>query len=481
MLAVLTVCTSVFAAGCTGKSSTSNQGYSGTQVEETMPAEHFKINSESSIPDDFEYFNLKLNEAPAELPLSDLTMIFPDDSVFYLYFSMPEDNDQHAYRVQKIRINEMDYQPVLLSMVSGTQKYKIPECRVADDGKYSVDGIIYSDEKRPDDTYNATSTQTITMSLTDGVFSFDQQHQYKITLAGTQFESIYQFNKNNVLYDLWNNAINSVKGLDKDRRSFFYFAFNCYDTERDIHFVPDTIKELTVDYTSQTYTYQGKDKPDDSDYTLAEKTTEETIIPEQKVIIAKSQGKSNKLPYIYDTINKLTKADLTQNVGGTNKTVLEYAARSYDWAVVFGDPSGYPIKDNHTWYGKYDVGFTKMKDFETIHVVYEYKGQTVSTNTDSLVLNGTQSATEDYHHPDTNETILNNNAVQEAEDAETEQYGTFWDKLLLSMKNKAILFTTVGVIAILIYCFLSGKFRKLIKLIRKQIEEFRKDHDHREE
>ena len=204
---------------------------------------------------------------------------------------------------------------------------------------------------------------------------------------GQPFESIYQFNKdNNVLVDLWGKAVGDVELLDEDKRSFFYFAFNCYDTERDIYFEPDDILQLDVKYNRFTYEYQGKEETENIN--PDSKEVEQRIEPDERKIAGGDEKRSNKKLYIYNTINRLSEADLSKDVSSTNAAVLRQAAKKYDWAVQFGAEEGYPYKNTEAgilWNHQYDINYTEIEDFNAIHIVYRYEGRRVSTGTNSLI------------------------------------------------------------------------------------------------
>ena len=363
----------------------------------------FAINETSKIEDDFLLFNLGMKEGSEELALSDLVVMFPTDTECYLYFAMPVDSQLNAYRVNEITIDGQVY-PLALTEVDGYyQKYKLSGFQKNDSNEYKVTKLTFYNEKRENDTQTYNMSQNIMVLLDEENFIFNQEHEYSITLAGQCFESIYQFNKdNNKLVDLWANVIGNVEALDADKRSFFYFAFKCYDVERDIYFVPDDILKLEVEYDRLSYEYQGKEQESAENIIPTEKTIRDTIKPDEVKVVAADEKKSNKRLYKYNTINKLSEADFSKNVDSSNAAVLKQAAKEYDWAVQFGAKEGYPYKNTEAgilWGRQYDISYTKIKNFNTIHIVYRYEGKKVKTGTNSLIKDDTVDVPEKHRPP----------------------------------------------------------------------------------
>lgn len=369
--------------------------------ENATPRSRYIISATSSIVNDLEYFGIEMTAAEDDLALSDLCAIFPDEEQYYLYFKMPEDTEYSAYRVDTMCVNDWEYTLQRLEVDGSYQKYAVEGWHLAEDDVYEISEIHFYNEKDPDDKQTYNMSQECIVYINDEQYYFQQEYRYHITLAGTLFESVYQFNKDkNVFQDLWNNAIAKPSGLDEDDRSFFYFAFNCYDVDRNIHFVPDDILRLEVAYNQLTYAYEGKDKDQKENIKPEVKEISEVIEPDEVEVF--SDGKySNKKIYKYHTINRLDDATLDRNKDAENAKTLEYAARSYDWAVQFGNSSGYPNRNIEAgWFGKtYDILYTQIEDFKTIHIVYRYGGKVFDLNTNSLIAEVPVTVPEDVDKP----------------------------------------------------------------------------------
>lgn len=386
-------------AGCKATKSTVSIEYS---VDDSLPK--YIISEKSTLEQDLEYFGIEMTVPSSELALSDLLVIFPDEGNYYFYFRMPEDAEDSAYRVSQLWINGFRYSPVLLEENAGYQKYSIADFHVSKDTEYEISRIDYINELNENDHQIYNMSQICTVSIDESRFYFTQEYQYRITLQGKMFESIYQFNKNkNVFQDLWNNIISNPEGFDEDRRSFFYFAFNCYDVDRNIHFVPDDILQLTVNYNQLTYQYSGSDKTAVQNIRPEKKRIEQVINPDSEKVIS-SDKRSNKKIYQYETINNLGKADWSKNKSA-NAGVLEAASHSYDWAVQFGDRKGYVNRNLSAGVFKknYDIDYTQMEDFNAIHIIYRYDGAAYSLNTNSLIASDTYSEEEVVTKADKNE------------------------------------------------------------------------------
>lgn len=351
------------------------------------------INEESTIASDLEYFGIEMVNGDSALALSDLCAIFPDEKQYYLYFRMPKDSEYDAYRIDSMCINGRDCAVELLEIDGSYQKYAISDWTVSADNVYEISEIHFWNEKDSADVQTYNMSQECVVYINDEQYYFSQEYRYHITLAGRNLEAVYQFNKEkNVFQDLWYNIIAKPEGLDEDNRSFFYFAFNCYDVDRDIKFTPDEILQLDVEYTQLTYAYEGKEDEAAKNPDPQTKQMSETIKPDNIKVVSDSKY-SNKKIYEYNTIYRLDDATLEQNKDAENAQTLEFASREYEWAVAFGDRWGYTHRtheDKGGTYGvwpwlKYDVQFTQVEDFNAIHIVYRHDGKVFDLNTNSLV------------------------------------------------------------------------------------------------
>ena len=352
------------------------------------------INEKSAIASDLEYFGVEMANGDSVLALSDLCAIFPDEKQYYLYFRMPKDNEYDAYRIDSMCINDRDYTVELLEIDGSYQKYAISDWTASSDNVYEISEIHFLNEKDPDDMQTYNMSQECVVYINDEQYYFSQEYRYHITLAGQNIEALYQFNKEkNVFQDLWYNLIEKPEGLDEDNRSFFYFAFNCYDVDRNIKFTPDEILQLDVEYTQLTYAYEGKDEDLAKKPKPQSKPVTQRIEPDKIKVVSDSKY-SNKKIYEYSTIYRLDDATLEQNKDAENATNLEFASKEYEWAVAFGDRYGYThrtTEDNGGTYGrwpwdkKYNVEFTQVEDFNAIHIIYRHNGKVFDLNTNSLV------------------------------------------------------------------------------------------------
>ena len=267
-----------------------------------------------------------------------------DEDCFYVYFKMPLDDEYNAYRVKSIVMNNREYDLTLLDSNENYHKYLLESPEITDNHEYEITAFNFINEKKKEDSHKYNISMLCEIKADEEAIVFIQEHRYHITLAGKLFESVYQFNKErNGFVDLWNKTIGNIEGLDEDERSFFYFAFNCYDIDKDIEFKPEDILRLDVEYNQLTYAYEGQDKEVAANIVPEKKPIEKIIEPDE--ISVTSRGKrSNKKIYKYNTINKLDDANLEKNRDAENAKVLQYAARSYDWAVMIGDQYGYPNK-----------------------------------------------------------------------------------------------------------------------------------------
>lgn len=435
------------------------------EASATEPSSRYIISATSSIVTDLEYFGIEMTAAEDALALSDLCAIFPDEELYYLYFRIPEDNEYSAYRIDTMRINDWEYSLRLLEIVGSYQKYAIEDWHLADDDTYEISEIHFYNEKNSDDKQTYNMSQECIVYINDEQYYFQQEYRYHITLAGTLFESVYQFNKDkNAFQDLWNNVIANPSGLDEDDRSFFYFAFNCYDVDRNIHFVPDDIMQLEVIYNQLTYAYEGKDKNWEKSIKPESKEISEVIKPDNVQVT--SDGKySNKKIYEYDTINRLDDATLNRNRKAENAKTLEYAARTYDWAIQFGNSAGYPNRKLEAGLiGKtYDVLYTQIEDFKAIHIVYRYGGKVFDLDTNSLIADAPVSVTEEVVRPSRDEKKEHDDvAPYVVDDLDL----TMWDKIKIAvsqLNRKIVITIIIAVILGIVVLLIRIRFRKLFR------------------
>lgn len=369
--------------GCT-KGLNSQELEAGTE-RETIIERTFAITEETSIEDDFEYFGLEVKSGYDTLALTKLYSMINDGTTFYLYLNMPKDTANAEYRIKSIVMNEITYAPKLVQMDEYYQKYVLYHCAVAPDQKYEITEIAYYNNLDLTDRYTHYQKQIGYMGTEENAYRFRLEYENTIVLQGKLFECIYQFNKENGTFqDLWYKVTDNFEKLDEDKRSFFYFAFNCYDKEREIPFTPEDILEVDVEYNELHYSYQGKEKSGiyEIDPEVAER--EEAITPDEVTVTAKESKRSNGFYYQYQTINRLAEADLDQNVSNEKNAVLQLAANDYDWAISFGRREGYRYAMNDTWFS-HDYEYTEIEEFRTIRVTYTLEGHTYTVNTDSLI------------------------------------------------------------------------------------------------
>lgn len=463
-------------AGCSLQENTSDNVPNGneTTVETTKSC---KISDDSLIIDDYKLFNLEMKAQTEELALGKLEILFPVEKKCYVYFSMPKDQENYAYRVKSININNESYDLELICVDGHYQKYKLSNFSdiITENNLYEIEEIHFYNEKNDKDNQTYNIRQNITAVFDEEKFYFEQEYLYPITLHGESIESVYQFNKdNNFLVDLWSKVVGDIERLDEDRRSFFYFAFRCYDIERDIYFVPEDILQLDIEFTRLSYEYKGKNKEEAENIVPLSKKVTQRIEPETKHVTGSNDKRSNKRLYVYDTINKLSEADLSKNVGNSNALVLSQAAKQYDWAVQFGERNGYPKKNNKTGIflnHQYDIDYTKVEDLNAIHIVYRYEGKQISTKTNSLIQETTLTVTEKV--PDN---------ASKSEEREYDLYVTLQDESL-NLVEKLVESTKIlarplipGVIILLLviimYKFIKSRYFPLVnKCIEKKIKE----------
>lgn len=254
---------------------------------------------------------------------------------------------------------------------------------------------------------------------------------------------------------------------------FFYFAFKCYDTERDIHFIPEDILQLDVEFNRLTYEYQGKKEDEVENLSPTIKKINQTIKGEERAVTGANEDRSNKCLYEYKTINKLSEADLSKNVGKSNALVLNQAAKQYDWAVQFGASEGYPYKSNEAgilWNHQYDINYTKVEDFKSIHIVYRYEGKKVSTGTNSLIQEADTTVSEKIKNPSESDKIdYDLNVIWQNDDL------NFLEKIMYSYNTMIKPFLPQIVVVLLFISVMKFTKSRYFPLLNKYIEQKVKD------
>ena len=349
----------------------------------------YLINETTSIKSDFYHLGIKrikyknLNDIlRSEL----ISMIYLDSSL-YVYWAMPEDTD---YQVNYIIINEHKYENGmrLLNTDGNYRKYVFPDFEETADEQYHITEVGFQNSEGKKIKY-ATKI-SCKMGNSNGQYFFEQEAENNIVLVGMLLESIYQFdNEKGTLRDAWNNFWNNIEKKDQDQRSFYYFAFNCFDREIDRYFTPDEITEIVINYTINRYTFDGKKE----DYKEAQLTRREQkiqiVTPETIHVEARDKHNSNGQAYEYNTIYKLTEADINADNNDKDKaansnTLFTAQQAGFEWVVHFGDTQGYRYSENFTA-NQGDIDFTKVEDFAAIHMSYIYKGDPYSVPTDTIV------------------------------------------------------------------------------------------------
>lgn len=348
-----------------------------------------RINKTTSIKNDFYYLGLKRVQYQnlSDLLRSELISMLYLDSSLYLYLAMPEDTD---YDVNYIIINGHKYETG--SPPSSTdhnyRKYIFSGFEEAADSRYTVSEIGFQNPSGEKIHY--ATKRECKMGFADGQYFFEQEAVNNIVLEGMLLESIYQFeNERGILRDAWNNLWNNTTAKDGDQRSFYYFAFNCFDRQIDQYFTPDEITEIIIDYTINQYTFQGK-KADYKKADLARTEKKQQIItPETIHVEAHDQKNSNDSPYVYNTIYKLSEAEIKESDKTANyNTLFTAQQKGFDWVVHFGDTQGYRYCESYTdnlLSDSCEIDYTKVEEFSAIHITYTYKGQEYSVPTDTLV------------------------------------------------------------------------------------------------
>ncbi|MDE7326623.1 MAG: hypothetical protein K2N63_10150 [Lachnospiraceae bacterium] len=356
-----------------------------TQAEDRLDL--YLINETTSIKSDFYHLGIELSRKKyknlQDIHRSDLISMICLESSLYVYWAMPEDTD---YQVNYIIINGKKYENGMrvLDINGNYRKYVFPDFEQTSDGQYQITEVGF---KKPEgEKIKYTTLINCKMGSSNNQFTFEQKSENKIVLVGMLLESIYQFdNEKGSLRDAWNNYWNNIERKDGDQRSFYYFAFNCFDREIDHYFTPDKITLITIDYTINQYTFLGNK----SDYKEAKLTKTEqkiqTVTPETIHVEAKNEINSNDHPYEYNTIYKLSEADIKDYEKSANYNTLYTAQQAgFEWVVHFGDTSGYRYAENFTK-SNCDIDYTKVENFSTINITYTYKGEEYSVPTDTLV------------------------------------------------------------------------------------------------
>lgn len=369
-------------------SSTEDSGSVPSENDNTEYAmDPYLINETTSIKSDFHHLGIELSRQKyknlQDILRSDLISMLYLDSSLYVYWAMPEDTE---YQVDYMIINDQKYENGMrvLDTNGNYRKYVFSNFEEAVDGTYKISevGFQHPEDKNKKIKYNTTIN--CKMGSSNGQFSFEQQAENNIVLVGMLLESIYQF-ENESMWDAWNNCWNNIKAKDGDQRSFYYFAFNCFDREIDHYFTPDEITLITIDYTINQYTFFGE-KKDYREANLAKKEQKiQMVTPETIKVNAKDKQNSNKHPYEYNTIYKLSEADIKDYEKSENYNTLYTAQQAgFEWVVHFGDTDGYRYAENFT-NSRCDIDFTKVEDFSTINMTYTYQGEEYSVPTDTLV------------------------------------------------------------------------------------------------
>lgn len=384
IIVILVIYLAIFTVSCGQNNNVDNNT---EENEETIIGTDFIVNETTKIQDDFEYFNMELTESYDTLALAKICSIINDNNTFFVYLNMPMDTETAQYRVRSLEINNITYTPKLIEVDGYYQKYVMYYCDLAPDQKYTVTEIEYYNNLDLADSYTHYQNQVCYLKTDDGIYTFQIEYQNEVLLQGRLMECVYQFNKrNNGFFDLWYKVTDNCEMLDGDKRSFFYFAFNCYDRERGISFTPEDILQVDISYNELCYRYKGKDKTGIGKVKPEVTAKEEAVVPDNVTVTAKDSKRGNGFYYDYQTINRLDQADFEQNVSEDKNAVLEMAAKNYDWAISVGNRSGYRYAANDTLFS-HDYEFTEIEDFRTIHIIYVMEGHTYSVDTDSLIGN----------------------------------------------------------------------------------------------
>ncbi len=349
------------------------------------------INETSSIKSDFHHLGIERIKYKnlEDILRSELISMICLDSSLYVYWAMPEDTD---YQVNYIIINDNKYENGmrLLNTDGNYRKYVFLDFEEAPDNQYQITEVGFQNPKGEKIKYSVKID--CNMGNTDGQYFFEQENENNIVLVGMLLESIYQFdNEKGTLRDAWNNFWGNIEKKDGDQRSFYYFAFNCFDREIDHYFTPDEITKIVINYTINQYVFKGKK----NDYREAQLTRKEqkiqVVTPETIHVEAKDKRNSNGQAYEYNTIYKLIEADIKADNNDKDKTansntLFTAQQAGFEWVVHFGDTQGYRYAENFTNNnGEIDIDYTKVEDFAAISMSYIYKGKSYSTATDTIV------------------------------------------------------------------------------------------------
>lgn len=354
----------------------------------------YRINETTSIKSDFYHLGIELLREKyknlEDILRSDLISMICLDTSLYVYYAMPETTD---YQVSYIIINDKKYENGMrvLDTNGNYRKYVFLDFEKAHDNQYKVTEVGFQNPEGQKIKYAIEIN--CKMGDDNGQYFFEQETENKIVLVGMLLESIYQFdNEKGTIRDAWNNFWDNIDKKDGDQRSFYYFAFNCFDREIGHYFTPDEITRIVIDYTINQYKFKGKK----SDYVKSELVRKEqkiqVVTPETIHVEAKDERNSNGHAYEYNTIYKLIEADIKadsanddQNDEAANRNTLFTAQQAgFEWVVHFGDTQGYRYSYNFT-NNEGDVDFTKVEDFAAINMSYTYKGESYSASTDTLV------------------------------------------------------------------------------------------------
>ena len=355
-----------------------------TQTEDALNP--YFINETTSIKSDFHHLGIELlhrkYENLQDILRSDLVSMICLDNSLYVYLAMPKDTD---YQVNYIIINDKKYENGMrvLDTNGNYRKYAFLNFYEASDGQYEITEIGFQNPEGKKIKY--TTLIHCKMGSSDNQFSFEQQSENNIVLVGMLLESIYQFdNEKGSLRDAWNNCWNNIEKKDGDQRSFYYFAFNCFDREIDHYFTPDKITRITIDYTINQYTFFGQ-KSEYKQANLAKKEQKIQIVTPDTIHVETQNNNSNHHPYEYNTIYKLSEAEIKDYEKSANYNTLYTAQQAgFEWVVHFGSTDGYRYSENFTR-SLCDIDYTKVENFSTINMTYTYKGEEYSVPTDTLV------------------------------------------------------------------------------------------------
>ncbi|MDE7326807.1 MAG: hypothetical protein K2N63_11095 [Lachnospiraceae bacterium] len=356
----------------------------------------YQINETTSIKNDFYHLGITREQYQNlnDILRSELISMLYLDATLYLYMAMPEETD---YQVNYIIINGHKYEINMhpLDTDHNYRKYAFSGFEQAADSCYTISEIGFQNPEGREIRYDREIN--CKMGTGDGKYFFEQESVNHIVLTGMLLESIYQFeNERGLIRDAWNNLWNNTDVKDGDQRSFYYFAFNCFDREIDHYFTPDEITEIVIDYTINQYTFKGAQE----DYKTANLTRTEKkiqiVTPETIHVTAHRDYNSNGSPYIYNTIYKLSEAEIKENQNGDGKqnemsnynTLFSAQQAGYDWVVHFGDTQGYRYCESYTnslFSDSCEIDYTLVEDFSAVSMKYKYHGKPISVKTDTLV------------------------------------------------------------------------------------------------